>query len=77
MNLSHLPKPARDAALIAADSFRHCNVNSAADRGRFRDAKQQLADLLPDGADASDIIIQAVRWDSANQIAAILEGIEI
>lgn len=72
--LSNLTKPQWDAALAAAKALRRCDPDKAADRRRFRAAKQRLVDLLPPGADARDIITQAVRWDSLNELANAFMG---
>lgn len=72
MNLNDLSQSQWAAALKAARVLREANPNDASDRARFRSARALLVDLLPTGADASDIICQAVRWYSMNDIAAAL-----
>lgn len=74
MTLRDLDKPAWDAALNAARCLELGNVNNPADRARFRHAKQQFANLLPNECEASRLILEAVHWDARNFIAAELEG---
>lgn len=63
-----------NAALEAARLLAATDPHNADDRARFRTAKAHLANLLPEGADARDIITQAVRWDSLNFIAGAFAG---
>jgi hypothetical protein len=72
MRLPELTKPQWDAALDAARALMNGDPSSATDRAAYRNARAQLADLLPDSADANDIIKAAVRWDMLNGLAASL-----
>ena len=75
MKLVDLSKPQWDAALEAARQLCSGNVHCADDRAAFRAAKARLVELLPEGADASDIITEATHWSAMNDIAAALAGI--
>jgi hypothetical protein len=75
MKLRDLTKPQWDAALFAARELASGNPNVADDRARFRAAKERLAELLPDGANANDLISQAAHWNALNFVAGALAGI--
>lgn len=75
IRLNDLAQPAWAAALHAARILRDCNASDAEDRARFRVAKARLVELLPHGADATDIIGQAVRFYALNDIAAAFAGL--
>jgi hypothetical protein len=75
LRLNDLAQPAWAAALHAARILRECNPNDAEDRARFRVARNRLVELLPEGADASDIIGQAVRFYALNDVAAMVAAL--
>lgn len=75
VSLRVLTKPQWDAALNAARILIAHNPAEAEARARYREAKEALAALLPDGADTREIILAAVRWDALNDIAAAFAGV--
>ena len=77
LRLNDLAQPAWAAALHAARILRTSNPNDAEDSARFRVARNRLVALLPDNADASDIIGQAVHWYALNDVAAAFAGMEM
>ncbi len=74
LRITDLSKPQWDAALVAAKALTSGDPREAIDRATYRDAKARLTQLLPADADARDLIIQAVRWDSLNAIAGAFAG---
>lgn len=75
MKLRDLTKPQWDAAREAATILMRCNPQDADDRARFREARDKLAALLPEGADERDLIKQAAHWNSLNDFTAAFLGL--
>ena len=77
MLIRELSKPAWDAALFAARTVVSGNPDIAAHRAAYREARASLVALLPTDADATDLINQALRWETRNAIAAACAGLPI
>jgi len=75
VTLRDLSRPQWLAALAAARCVTECDPRVEADRKRFRDARQALIDLLPEGTDEREIISQAVHWDAINEVAAVFANL--
>jgi hypothetical protein len=72
MILPQLTADQWQAAQEAARRFTTGDPASATDRAAYRNARARLVDLLPDDAEANEVIKAAVRWNMRNDIAASL-----
>ena len=72
MTLPQLTKDQWDAALAAARTLMTGDPDDALDRARFRAARDELAAVLPLGADVREVIQAAIRWNMHNDLAASL-----